>query len=68
MGCGCGWDGGGRMPCDLYERPAALEADVGAPTELCHESDGVFTRRWAKSTVTVDCNAYTAKVEMGANE
>ena len=69
MGCGCGWDGGGRMPCDLYERPAALDADFGAPTGLCHESDdGVFTRRWTKSTVTVDCNAYTAKVEMGANE
>jgi hypothetical protein len=54
MGCGCGWDGDGKMPCDLYERPEAFNVDYGTPTELCHEDrEGVFVRDWTKATVTV---------------
>ena len=27
MGCGCGWEHNGKMPCDIYQRPAALDVD-----------------------------------------
>eukprot|EP01043_Picozoa_sp_COSAG02_P070732 COSAG02_NODE_12644_length_1515_cov_1.098164_2_plen_231_part_00 len=63
LGCGCGWSNGGQMPCDLYQRPAALDLDYGTPTERCHEAaNGVFRRQWTKANVTVDCNAYTSEV------
>jgi hypothetical protein len=67
MGCGCGWEHGGKMPCDFYERPDALNLDYGEPTGLCKETasgTGVFKREWTKSTVTVDCNAYTSTIKM----
>jgi len=28
------------------------------------EGSGVFTREWSKSTVTIDCNAYTSTIKM----
>jgi len=34
MGCGCGWEHNGKMPCDIYQRPAALDLDYGTPTEV----------------------------------
>jgi hypothetical protein len=65
LGCGCGWEYDGKMPCDIYHRPALLDVDYGVPMELCHETEaGVFTREWSKSTVTVDCNAYTSEIKM----
>ena len=67
MGCGCGWEHNGKMPCDFYERPDALNLDYGTPTELCHETapqSGIFTREWTKSTVTVDCGGYTSTIKM----
>jgi len=70
MGCGCGWEYDGKMPCDIYQRPNALDLDYGAPTGLCHEtstSSGVFVRDWTKSTVTVDCNAYKSTIQMKQN-
>lgn len=33
----------------------------------CRETapnSGVFVRHWTKSTITVDCNEYTSKIEM----
>jgi hypothetical protein len=24
MGCGCGWEYNGKMPCDIYQRPSDL--------------------------------------------
>ena len=30
MGCGCGWEHNGKMPCDFYERPDKLYVDYGA--------------------------------------
>jgi len=27
MGCGCGWEHNGKMPCDIYQRPEALDVD-----------------------------------------
>jgi hypothetical protein len=41
MGCGCGWEHNGKMPCDIYQRPAALDVDYGVPTELCKETSTV---------------------------
>ena len=66
MGCGCGWEHGGKMPCDIYHRPAAvLDRDYGEPKGLCSETQkDVFVRHWTKSTVTVDCNAYTSTIQM----
>ena len=66
LGCGCGWSNGGAMACDIYRRPAALDLDYGAPMQLCHETapnSGIFKREWSKSTITVDCNAYTSNIE-----
>lgn len=63
MGCGCGWEHGGKMPCDIYQRPQALDLDYGVPAGLCKETAaGVFEREWSTSTVTVDCNSYTSEV------
>lgn len=41
MGCGCGWEHNGKMPCDIYQRPAQLDLDYGTPTELCTETSTV---------------------------
>lgn len=55
--------GGFFRPCDIYQRPEALDLDYGVPTGLCKETAaGVFEREWSKSTVTVNCNAYTSAV------
>jgi hypothetical protein len=67
LGCGCGWEYDARMPCDIYQRPAALNVDYGVPTGLCAETasdSGVFVREWTKSTVTVDCIKYTSGIKM----
>ena len=67
LGCGCGWSNDGKMPCNVYPRPRALDLDYGTPTQLCQETapgSGVFEREWTKSTVTVDCNAYTSEIKM----
>ena len=67
MGCGCGWEYGGQMPCDIYKRPEALDLDYGEPRGLCAETAAgseVFVREWSNSRVTVDCGAYTAKIDM----
>ena len=73
MGCGCGWEHGGKMPCDIYLRPDALGLDYGTPLGLCKETaeptqaqggSGIFVREWSKSTVTIDCNQYTSTIKM----
>ena len=46
-------------------RPAALEVDYGTPLGLCTESEttrGVFTRKWTKADVQLDCNAFKARI------
>ena len=53
------------MPCDSYEFPDAFEVDYGEPAGLCHltsDGSGVFTRKWSKSVIPVDCNAYTSRI------
>jgi hypothetical protein len=65
MGCGCGWEFDGKMPCDIYQRPEGTDLDYGTPTALCSETDsGVFTREWTKASVSVDCNTYTSEIKM----
>jgi hypothetical protein len=67
MGCGCGWEHKGVMPCDIYQRPSVLDLDYGEPTGLCEETaDGsqIFTREWTKSAVTVDCKQYKTTIVM----
>jgi len=58
---GHGWKGCSRK----YNYPAALNAEYGEPTELCHEtSSGVFERKWKKSKVQMDCKTWTASKKM----
>merc|ERR1711879_574298 len=67
VGCGCGWEHNGKMPCDIYERPAALDLDYGVPLGLCKETSAnssIFVREWSKSTVIVNCAEYTSRIEM----
>lgn len=50
-------------------RPAALDADYGEPLELCRADPArprVFTRRWSKATVSLDCDAFEATTTLGA--
>ena len=70
MGCGCGWEHGGKMPCDFYEHPAELELDYGAPTGLCTEtaeSSGVGARptRYQRVIPTLQTSsAYKLRAQM----
>ncbi len=45
-------------------RPAALDADYGAPVDdACREeAPGVFSRAWSKAHVRLDCNAFVANI------
>jgi hypothetical protein len=47
-----------------YEYPAALNADYGEPVDaVCQETaPQVFTRKWTKATVSMDCNTYTPSI------
>ena len=56
----------GWATCDQtfeYDR-SLLSADYGVPVdEICSETasgSGVFTRKWSKAQVTMDCNTWTA--------
>jgi hypothetical protein len=53
---------------DDYTWSDLLAADYGIPSGTAKESaPGVFTREWSKASVTVDCNAYTSKIEFHYN-
>lgn len=63
---GYGWTGcaDAKHP---FTRPAALEADYGVPVGFCAESSpGVFTRKWTKAEIKLDCNDFTADIKMTA--
>ena len=51
-----------------YERPPALDYDYGEPVDpICHETavgSGIFTRRWTKATVTLDCNTWQPNITL----
>jgi hypothetical protein len=50
-----------------YHFPAELGQDYGKPIDAtCSETeDGseVFTRKWSKATVTLDCKAWTSTID-----
>jgi hypothetical protein len=56
------------LPHNLtYEFPELLERDYGSPTDgqQCSEiAPGVFSRNWTKAVVTMDCNTWSATLEM----
>ena len=60
------WLGHGWSGCSkVYEYPAALNGDFGEPKGLCTETGegtGVFTREWTKTTVSLDCNTWSASI------
>ena len=58
---GYGWTGVNSP----YYRPPELDIDYGVPTEVCHETElGVFSRRWTKAVVTMDCALFEGKIVM----
>lgn len=64
---GCNADPGtARNPID-YQFPPELGHDYGTPADAtCRETeDGseVFTRKWSKATVTLDCKAWTSTID-----
>ena len=60
-GIGLGWQG-----CVNFPPPLELfDFDFGEPAELCHETlpgSGIFTRRWTRAHISVDCNNNTAQI------
>lgn len=66
------WMGYGWLGCtDQYERPDAFSYDFGVPVDdFCHESSsgsGIFTRKWSKATVTLDCGTYTPNITVSGH-
>ena len=63
---GTSFDGPHNTTGPPLTRPPQLDADYGEPLDdSCTESEdesGVFTRSWSKTTVTLDCNAFTASI------
>lgn len=55
-----------RVGCNLkYAFPDEFRVDYGTPVGFCTEtSPNVFTRKWTKATVQMDCNTYTGSVTM----
>ena len=52
-----------------YARPAALDVDYGEPVDAaCAEmgpaGSGVFSRKWSKASVSVDCNTLEGVIDM----
>ena len=65
------WMGYGWLGCtDTYERPDALKHDYGEPVDkICYETTpGVFTRKWSKATITLDCNTWTPNITLSGSD
>ena len=64
---GCNADPGTARDPIGYQFPAELGQDYGVPVDAtCSETeDGseVFTRKWSKATVTLDCKAWTSTID-----
>ena len=53
------------FPAD--EVPELLNADFGEPEGLCSETapkSGIFTRKWTKADVAMDCNTWTPTITL----
>jgi hypothetical protein len=61
-----GWLGHGWKGCSRqYEFPKEFNQDVGEPLGICKETapgSQVFTRKWTKATVQMNCSDWTAKI------
>merc|ERR1712166_477233 len=60
---GYGWEGCVHTPPPVVK----YDRDYGMPLESCSETaamSGVFTRRYSKASVSVDCNAFVANITM----
>jgi hypothetical protein len=54
-----------RIDFHLDLRPEEFNFDYGVPMGNCTQTEeGVWSRRWTKATVTVDCNAMQGYIEM----
>lgn len=55
-----GWEG--------YPRPKEIDVDYGVPVDsICRETatdSGIFTRRWSKADISMDCNNYKATISL----
>ena len=63
---GYGWEGCIHEPPPVYAG-GPYDRDYGVPLELCKETApgaGVFTRRWSKAHVAMDCNSFAANITM----
>ena len=70
------WIGHGWIGCvthgpaneTQYMRPASFDVDYGEPLGLCAETSpgksAVFTRKWSKTTISVDCNKMEGSIDM----
>eukprot|EP01060_Flectonema_neradi_P038414 TRINITY_DN8043_c0_g2_i1.p1 TRINITY_DN8043_c0_g2~~TRINITY_DN8043_c0_g2_i1.p1 ORF type:complete len:439 (+),score=113.64 TRINITY_DN8043_c0_g2_i1:63-1319(+) len=63
------WIGFGKWgmvwPTDKLQIPAEMKADYGNPLGNTTESPAnVFTRKFEKSTITLNCNTYEATIDM----
>ena len=61
---GYGWTGcaDAKHP---FTRPKELDADYGVPLGFCSEtSPGIFERKWSKADIMINCNDFTAEINM----
>ncbi len=58
----------GCCACSSHPPPRMAYQDYGEPVDAtCYETapnSGVFTRKWTKATVTMDCNTWTPTIAM----
>lgn len=61
------WFGNAWQGCDnVPARRPEIDHNYGTPVDACaetHLGSGIFTRSWTNADVTVDCNAWTGKIE-----
>ena len=68
---GHAWLGTGWQGCSTeettWQRDPLMQLDPGAPAGVCAEGErGVFSRKFTRGTVVLDCNKWTA--DFGAIE
>jgi len=63
---GCSSDAEPNSSTGPYALPESTQADYGVPVDaICAEKrPGVFSRRWTRATVSMDCNTMTPSVRM----